>query len=280
MKKITAFLFVLSSVFLVGYFALTTYSEPGCIYKSTRLLSPHKMMKAPANKETVSDSIAQSFPTPNFPNDSLLINHLLGKFDYSKDPFFTSVATEHCSKPMYLQKETYKKFKEMYAEAKKEGISLKIISGTRNFNEQKAIWERKWNTNIKTMDSLKAAKTILLYSSMPTTSRHHWGTDMDINSLENSYFASGQGLKEYTWLKKNAAKFGFCQVYTDKKNSDRTGYEMEKWHWSYIPISSHYLKKYEELITYKQVKGFQASELAPKLKSIEDYVNGIDKSCH
>ena len=62
------------------------------------------------------------------------------------------------------------------------------------------------------MDSLKAAKTILLYSSMPTTSRHHWGTDMDINSLENSYFASGQGLKEYTWLKKNAAKFGFCQV--------------------------------------------------------------------
>jgi LAS superfamily LD-carboxypeptidase LdcB len=209
-----------------------------------------------------------------------LINHLLGKFDYSKDSFFTSVATEHCSKPMYLQKETYKKFKEMYAAAKKDGVSLKIISGTRNFNEQKAIWERKWNTNIKTMDSLKAAKTILLYSSMPTTSRHHWGTDMDINSLENSYFASGQGLKEYTWLKKNAAKFGFCQVYTDKKTTNRSGYEMEKWHWSYIPISSHYLKKYEELISYKQVKGFQASELAPKLKSIEDYVNGIDKSCH
>jgi LAS superfamily LD-carboxypeptidase LdcB len=237
-------------------------------------------VEASANKETVSDSIAKSFPKPNFPNDSLLINHLLGKFDYSKDSFFTSVAAEHCSKPMYLQKETYKKFKEMYAAAKKDGIALKIISGTRNFNEQKAIWERKWNTNIKTMDSLKAAKTILLYSSMPTTSRHHWGTDMDINSLENSYFAAGQGLKEYNWLKKNASKYGFCQVYTDKKTTDRTGYEMEKWHWSYIPISSHYLKKYGELITYKQVKGFQASELAPKLKSVEDYVNGIDKSCH
>ena len=278
MKKLTFFLFLASSIFLVGYFALSTSSKE--IKQNMQAKTQVKMASSPENKDVVSDSIAKSFPKPIFPNDSLLINHLLGKFDYAKDPFFISVETEHCSKPMYLQKETYKKFKEMYSAAKKDGISLKIISGTRNFNEQKAIWERKWNTNIQTMDSLKAAKTILLYSSMPTTSRHHWGTDMDINSLENSYFASGQGLKEYTWLKKNASKFGFCQVYTDKKNTDRTGYEMEKWHWSYIPISSHYLKKYEELITYKQVKGFKASELAPKLKSIEDYVKGIDKSCH
>ena len=278
MKKLTFFLFLASSIFLVGYFALSTSSKE--IKQNMQPKTQVKIASSTENKDVVSDSIAKSFPKPIFPNDSLLINHLLGKFDYAKDPFFISVEAEHCSKPMYLQKETYKKFKEMYSAAKKDGISLKIISGTRNFNEQKAIWERKWNTNIQTMDSLKAAKTILLYSSMPTTSRHHWGTDMDINSLENSYFASGQGLKEYTWLKKNASKFGFCQVYTDKQNTDRTGYEMEKWHWSYIPISSHYLKKYEELITYKQVKGFKASELAPKLKSIEDYVKGIDKSCH
>ena len=278
MKKLTFFLFLASSIFLVGYFALSTSSKE--IKQNMQPKTQVKKASSTENKDVVSDSIAKSFPKPIFPNDSLLINHLLGKFDYAKDPFFISVEAEHCSKPMYLQKETYKKFKEMYSAAKKDGISLKIISGTRNFNEQKAIWERKWNTNIQTMDSLKAAKTILLHSSMPTTSRHHWGTDMDINSLENSYFESGQGLKEYTWLKKNASKFGFCQVYTDKKNTDRTGYEMEKWHWSYIPISSHYLKKYEELITYKQVKGFKASELAPKLKSIEDYVKGIDKSCH
>ncbi|MFM7661667.1 MAG: D-alanyl-D-alanine carboxypeptidase family protein, partial [Bacteroidota bacterium] len=58
------------------------------------------------------------------------------------------------------------------------------------------------------------------------------------------------------------------------------GYEMEKWHWSYIPISSQYLKKYNELITYKNIKGFVGSNLASKLKSIEEYVNGIDTSCH
>lgn len=276
MKKFTFFIFVLLSIFLVGYSFLSADIEK--INENTLYSSPKKISETLVNKN--SDSTAQLLPKPNFPNDTLIINHLLGTFNYSKDPFFTSVATEHCSKPTYLQRETYKKFKEMYDAAKNDGISLKIISGTRNFYEQKSIWERKWNINIKTMDSLKAAKTILLYSSMPSTSRHHWGTDIDINSLENSYFASGKGLKEYNWLIKNAATFGFCQVYSDKKNSDRIGYEMEKWHWSYIPISAKYLEKYKELITYKHFKGFQASELAPALRLIEDYVNGIDRGCH
>ena len=240
----------------------------------------HSQAKTVNNPSLTLRNEKENFISNSILPDSLLINHLLGKFDYTKDTSFTFVATEYCSKSMYLHKETYRKFKEMHAAAKKDGINLKIISGTRNFSEQKAIWERKWNVNIKTMDSIKAAKTILLFSSMPTTSRHHWGTDMDINSLENSYFESGQGLKEYNWLKKNASKYGFCQVYTDKKTTNRKGYEMEKWHWSYIPISSQYLKKYNELITYKNIKGFVGSNLASKLKSIEEYVNGIDASCH
>ena len=32
----------------------------------------------------------------------------------------------------------------MFNHAKFENINLKIISGTRNFSEQKSIWERKW----------------------------------------------------------------------------------------------------------------------------------------
>jgi len=45
---------------------------------------------------------------------------------------------------------------------------------------------------------------------MPTASRHHWGTDVDINSVDPDYFMNGTGLKEYEWLKKNAYKYGFC----------------------------------------------------------------------
>ncbi|NJK84501.1 MAG: M15 family metallopeptidase [Saprospiraceae bacterium] len=42
------------------------------------------------------------------------------------------------------------------------------------------------------------ALKILKYSSMPGTSRHHWGTDIDLNSFSNSYFEQGEGKKYMT----------------------------------------------------------------------------------
>jgi LAS superfamily LD-carboxypeptidase LdcB len=279
MKKLFIVFFFISGITLAGYLVLNkTDNEIKPLISN--LINNNNLPRVEVKESVPRDSIFCSLPKPLLPNDTLLIKYLLGKIDYTKYPYFTSISTEHCTKPTYLHKETYKKFKEMFTAAKKDGVVLKIISGTRNFNEQKGIWERKWATNIKTMDSISAAKKILLYSSMPTTSRHHWGTDMDINSLENSYFESGQGLKEYNWLKKNASKYGFCQVYTDKKTVARDGYQLEKWHWSYIPLASQYLKKYNQLIDYSLIKGFQASNLASKLRAIEEYVNGIDKKCN
>ena len=49
---------------------------------------------------------------------------------------------------MYLQKEVIIAFQQLKLAAASEGVSLRIISGTRNFWEQKAIWERKWNANL------------------------------------------------------------------------------------------------------------------------------------
>ena len=80
----------------------------------------------------------------------------------------------------------------MVEAAEKEGISFKIISGTRNYFEQKAIWERKWQ-KYTALEPIERAKKILEYSSMPSSSRHHWGTDIDLNSLNNSYFNNGKG---------------------------------------------------------------------------------------
>ena len=57
----------------------------------------------------------------------------MGKFDYKKDSSFIFVESKYASKSMYLRKETYAKFIEMYDAAKKEGVNLTIISGTRNF---------------------------------------------------------------------------------------------------------------------------------------------------
>ena len=207
--------------------------------------------------------------------DSIYKDLVLGKFNYKNNNLFVKVNPTHSSKTIYLNNEVYIAFVDMYKQAKADGIDLKIISGTRNFTEQKAIWERKWN-KYKNLQPFERAKKILEYSSMPTTSRHHWGTDIDLNSLSNTYFEHGKGKKEYEWLIKNAHAFGFYQVYTSKETG-RTGYNLEKWHWSYMPLASKYLNHYNTNINYIDITNFEGSELAEKLNIIPEYVNGISE---
>jgi len=202
---------------------------------------------------------------------------VLGKFDYKTHDLFVEVHPSHTSKIIYLNKEVYSAFLAMQDKAETDGINLKIISGTRNFNEQKWIWEKKWKkySHLKPIDR---AKKILKYSSMPASSRHHWGTDIDLNSLKNSYFKSGQGKTEYKWLLEHASSFGFYQVYTKKINSERTGYNLERWHWSYMPLASKYLSFYNKHIDYMDIMGFDGHEQAKALNIVKNYVNGISKT--
>jgi len=210
---------------------------------------------------------------------------LLGKFDPAAHPQFVKLSDEHAqgsAKGAYLRKETYDAFIKMSEAAKKEGVNLVIISATRNFDSQKRIWENKWigrtrveGKNLATVkDKKERARLILLYSSMPSTSRHHWGTDMDLNDLENSFFERREGLKIYQWLTAHAAEYGFCQPYTSRKNG-RTGYEEEKWHWSYLPLSAEFLDQYKKQITYADIKGFAGSEVAKEMQVIRNYVEGV-----
>lgn len=203
-------------------------------------------------------------------------NFILGKFNYKKDTTFTKVNKIHSSKTLYIDKEVYSSFIKMFNHAKKEHINLKIISGTRNFYEQKSIWERKWK-KYNDLKQINRALKILEYSSMPSTSRHHWGTDIDLNNLNNSYFEAGKGKKEYDWLVKNASIYGFHQVYTSKKDG-RKGYNMEKWHWSYLPLSQKYLTFYNNNIQPQDISGFKGASLATELNIIQMYVNGINKT--
>jgi len=204
---------------------------------------------------------------------------LMGQFDYKTDAAFIKLPLSYSTKEIYLRKTVCEKFKAMADTAFKDGIALKALSGTRSYSEQKTIWDNKWNNYFKNGDSIACMKKILLYSSMPSTSRHHWGTDIDINSLEPSYFASGKGLKEYTWLVNNAHHFGFCQVYDDMKKTGRTGYQEEKWHWSYLPESNKMLKEYRAKIAYSDIKGFKGSNLAYKINFITMFVDGISLKC-
>ena len=202
-------------------------------------------------------------------------NFVLGKYDQKNDARFVKVDSSYANKTIYLQQQVYQAYVQMYDQALKDGITLSIISGTRNFYAQKYIWERKWE-KYNDLEPKERALKILKYSSMPSISRHHWGTDIDLVNLNNEFFNSGYGKKVYDWMKENAHLYGFYQVYTTKSNG-RTGYNAEKWHWTYLPLSKEYLSYYNEYVTYKDINGFWGSELASEIDIITKYVNGVSE---
>jgi len=214
---------------------------------------------------------------------------LLGRISPAQDTGFTRIAAQYTNKEeIYLRNQAYQDFVQMARAASEDGIALLIISATRNFAAQKSIWEAKWSGQRKVdgmnlsqamPDPGKRALKILEYSSMPGTSRHHWGTDMDLNALNNRYFASGEGKKIYDWLLTHAHEYGFCQVYTEKGVDRPHGYNEEKWHWSYMPLASQFLKQYNERISYNDLGGFEGEGVAKEIGAIQKYVNGIAPRC-
>lgn len=216
--------------------------------------------------------------------------YLMGKFDPSTREDFAPVPEAYNvgGYKMYLRKETLDAFSKMRESAKKDGINLSIASATRNFEYQKNLWNNKWsgytlvegkNLSKSIPDGLERFKKILEYSATPSTSRHHWGTDLDINNANPAYFKGKEGKKVYEWLTQNAFSFGFCQPYNLKNNIRPSGYNEEKWHWSYLPLSKDFTQKYKNLIKEEDINGFQGDIQALKLNLINDYVLGINPEC-
>lgn len=217
-------------------------------------------------------------------------DYLLGKFEPSQKKGFVEADFKYTEKKpgLYLRIEVYEAFKRMHDAALQSGKKLIIKSATRNFYRQKSIWERKWsgetlvdgkNLAETVSDPVERARIILRFSSMPGTSRHHWGTDIDLNALNNEYFLTKKGKEIYTWLTENASDYGFCQTYTPKDSTRPTGYEEEKWHWSYLPLARSFLEQYTQKVGYDDLKGFLGFQTARELRVIEDYVQSINKNC-
>ena len=156
-----------------------------------------------------------------------------------------------------LRKEAHDAFLAMKRAAYSDGIDLKIVSSYRNFERQELIWERKYlkYTEDDGLEPLAAIDKIIEYSTIPGTSRHHWGTDIDIidgyretsgDVLVPEKFEPGGPFEDFKkWMDGNSRKFDFHLVYTD--DPKRRGFKYEPWHYSYAPISIPMLTAYRKL---------------------------------
>ncbi|MDZ7880921.1 MAG: M15 family metallopeptidase [Saprospiraceae bacterium] len=205
------------------------------------------------------------------------VNYIMGKFDPATHPDFIAVEKKHADKEgLFLRKETYEAYKKMRWAAQQDSVLLTIVSATRNFEYQKGIWDAKWKSLTTLKDATARAKKIMEYSAMPSCSRHHWGTDIDLTTVSSAFFDKPEGKKMYDWLTKNAARFGFCQPYTAGR---KTGYKEEKWHWTYLTLSKDLTSFAEKNLKNDMITGFSGAETAASLDVVKNYVLGINKGC-
>lgn len=220
-------------------------------------------------------------------------DYVTGRFDPAKHELFVTLSDSRIPTnglPHRLRREAAAALKELYAAFRKEHPKTPfwVQSSTRSYNDQKYIWNGKWTGRIPVNgrdlsrsvgDHMERAVEILRYSSMPGTSRHHWGTDFDLNVLSDDYFTTGKGAVVYRWMTANARRYGFCQPYTAGRKS---GYQEEKWHWSYVPLSKLFCARWNDLHrkdpeAFTRSGLFFGSETAGKLAP--EYVNSISDEC-
>lgn len=256
---------------------------------------PEEPAVRPADLDANAVAIAPDAPPPPAPELAAgtpappTLKQLIGDVSPASDPDFAAVPASLGPKGgLYANREALAAFVRMQAAARRDGVDLVILSAFRSFNDQKRIWNNKWTG--KTLveggklprtvpDPMARAEKILEFSSMPGTSRHHWGTDFDLNDLTNGYFAQGKGKAIHDWLSAHASEYGFCQVYSPKGPDRPRGYNREDWHWSYLPVASRYLAAYPRTVGYEKLAGFEGASTAKAIDVIPNYVQGINPAC-
>jgi LAS superfamily LD-carboxypeptidase LdcB len=159
-----------------------------------------------------------------------------------------------------LQEPVAHAFTQLQDEARAAGFELAIASGFRSYARQLAIWNGKARglrevhddaglpVALEGLPASEKLAAILRYSAIPGTSRHHWGTDLDIFDaaampagyrleLSPREVASGGPFDPlHCWLDERMAageSFGFFRPYS----RDRGGVAPERWHLSYAPLA-------------------------------------------
>lgn len=211
----------------------------------------------PPPTDTAPQAAAASDPLPDIPppptpkpfSDGELAL-LDGDFDPERHPLFQPIPKPYANKTAYVQNAVFHDLINMMQHARKDGITLEVVSAFRSYRSQKTIWERKWHATSGSPHEKTAAA--MAYSAFPGTSRHHWGTDIDFNSTSLRYWNSENGRKIHAWLTENALRYGFCQTYQDKDG--RHGHENEPWHWSHIttaePLRRRRLESLAQIFRY------------------------------
>ena len=132
---------------------------------------------------------------------------------------------QYAKKGISLNSVAYDNFKKMANDAYKEdNLKLRIVSSYRSFKYQ----ENLYNKYLK----YETQEIVDTYSARAGFSEHQTGLAIDIDNEMLSY-NKFHLTQEFTWMMKNAYKYGFILRYPLGKEKI-TGYKYEPWHYRYV----------------------------------------------
>ena len=172
---------------------------------------------------------------------------------------------DSCHKAFQVHEQVASPLNALLEQAQSDGILIAVVSSFRSFDQQLNIWNQKWlghrpvysrhgrPLNMNAMSDMEKYKAICLWSALPSMSRHHWGTDLDIfdaRSIENGHkvelvpeeFSTNGPCSELElWLQQNLNKFDFFRPYAKFQG----GVSHEPWHISYRPTARQILNDFQ-----------------------------------
>lgn len=227
------------------------------------------------------DIIAKTTIDTLFPVEPYL--YITGRYDAANTADFVQLPKELTNgMPAHLRAEAADNLHAMIAAAKRDGINLYVSSSTRSFSHQVRLWNARYNgtkltggKNLKTAfpDPKERVQELSKHTSPPGLSRHHWGTDVDLNSTSLAYWESARGRRILSWLSKNAENYGYLMVYTKHRNA---GFSYEPWHWSYATLARPILR--DHFRNYVTLDNFDGANIGVTLQAWEVYAFSVNDS--
>jgi LAS superfamily LD-carboxypeptidase LdcB len=148
-------------------------------------------------------------------------------------------------------------FLDLHRAARAAGLELAPASSFRSFTRQLTLWNEKFagrravvdedgrRVDVLALNDEQRIDAILKFSALPGTSRHHWGTDVDLfdrlamppgyqlQLVSAEYASGGPFEKLHDWLERHARSFGFFKPY----QGIASAVAAEPWHWSFADIA-------------------------------------------
>ncbi len=214
-----------------------------------------------------------------------LDNHFLTEFHFVNDTF-------------KLHQKILQPLSQLLNAAESDGLSIKIVSAWRSLEYQTHIWNSKWCGEKSVLDHTgkpidikqlsneeDKIRSLCHWSAVPATSRHHWGTELDIFLEEpikkgyqiqltpEEFSDEGPCAALNQWLDNHLENFDFFRPYSQALG----GVSVEPWHISYYPLSQSMpeelfdIQKKKQLIS-ETLLSHQIYGANTLCKMLEDYL--------